>query len=177
MCAHEHLLLIAFDFVFSFCFLSCLFRPRSFTAHHVYYNDRPANPVYYNDQPPQANHLQQLQQPPIQSQVASQQQNQHLHYQQAQQSQQLQEQQMLMMPPPYKSPPMGTQQPSTPTHPIMNSPTINRSPHYGLPTENGTTSEDSDGTQRKSLTPHMVNRLTHASIVVVVFPFGSQQAV
>lgn len=57
----------------------------------------------------------------------------------------MQEQQMLMMPPPYKSPPMGAQQPSTPTHPIMNSPTINRSPHYGLPTENGTTSEDSDG--------------------------------
>lgn len=56
---------------------------------------------------------------------------------------------MLMMPPPYKSPPMGGQQPSTPTHPIMNSPTINRSPHYGLPTENGTTSEDSDGKKSK----------------------------
>lgn len=52
---------------------------------------------------------------------------------------------MLMMPPPYKSPPMNAQPAQNPSHQIMNSPTINRSPHYGLPTENGTTSEDSDG--------------------------------
>lgn len=53
--------------------------------------------------------------------------------------------QMLMMPPPYKSPPMNAQPPQTQ---IMSSPTahqINQSPHYGVPTENGTTSEDSDG--------------------------------
>lgn len=50
-----------------------------------------------------------------------------------------------MMPPPYKSPPMNAQPPQTQ---IMSSPTahqINQSPHYGVPTENGTTSEDSDG--------------------------------
>lgn len=54
--------------------------------------------------------------------------------------------QMLMMPPPYKSPPMNAQPP--PQQQIMSSPTthqINQSPHYGVPTENGTTSEDSDG--------------------------------
>lgn len=53
---------------------------------------------------------------------------------------------MLMMPPPYKSPPMNAQPQQTQ---IMSSPTthqINQSPHhYGVPTENGTTSEDSDG--------------------------------
>ena len=50
-----------------------------------------------------------------------------------------------MMPPPYKSPPMNAQPPQSQ---IMSSPTahqINQSPHYGVPTENGTTSEDSDG--------------------------------
>lgn len=52
-----------------------------------------------------------------------------------------------MMPPPYKSPPMNAQQ-QPPQSQIMSSPTthqINQSPHYGVPTENGTTSEDSDG--------------------------------
>lgn len=55
---------------------------------------------------------------------------------------------MLMMPPPYKSPPMNSSQPQQQSQ-IMSSPTthqINQSPHhYGVPTENGTTSEDSDG--------------------------------
>lgn len=53
-----------------------------------------------------------------------------------------------MMPPPYKSPPMNAQPSQAP---IMSSPTthqINQSPHYGVPTENGTTSEDSDGMLR-----------------------------
>lgn len=53
-----------------------------------------------------------------------------------------------MMPPPYKSPPMNAQQQPPPQSQIMSSPTthqINQSPHYGVPTENGTTSEDSDG--------------------------------
>lgn len=59
---------------------------------------------------------------------------------------------MLMMPPPYKSPPMNAQpQPAQ----IMSSPTthqINQSPHhYGVPTENGTTSEDSDGESKSCL--------------------------
>lgn len=51
---------------------------------------------------------------------------------------------MLMMPPPYKSPPMNAQQ--APTHnQIISSPNMNQSPHYPVPAENGTTSEDSDG--------------------------------
>lgn len=52
---------------------------------------------------------------------------------------------MLMMPPPYKSPPMNAQPSQPHSHQIMNSPSMNQSPHYPVPAENGTTSEDSDG--------------------------------
>ncbi|XP_031634934.1 TOX high mobility group box family member 3 isoform X3 [Contarinia nasturtii] len=98
------------------------------------------DPVYNHQGQPQ-NHMQQIQPRPVQAQgpLPPPQQQQQIHYQQTQQSQD----QMLMMPPPYKSPPMNVQQPQ-----IMSSPTthqINQSPHYGVPTENGTTSEDSDG--------------------------------
>ncbi|XP_055301347.1 TOX high mobility group box family member 4-like isoform X3 [Sitodiplosis mosellana] len=95
------------------------------------------DPVYnHQGQPPNHNHMQQMQPRPVPAQGPPPQQ---MHYQPTQQDQ------MLMMPPPYKSPPMNAQPPQSQ---IMSSPTahqINQSPHYGVPTENGTTSEDSDG--------------------------------
>lgn len=93
----------------------------------------------YNDPmpQPQPNHMQQMAGPP-----PPQMQSPQNHNFQAPTPQQ-QEQQMLMMPPPYKSPPMNSQQQQSHQQ-IMSSPTINQSPHYGAPNENGTTSEDSD---------------------------------